>query len=68
MKSLFVSIILGSFCLLATAQTKENGFFMELNGGYGTVEYSTSKSTTHDGYLFLAPRLGYQFNHQCTLV
>lgn len=39
---------------------------MELNGGYGTVEYLTTMGSTHDGYLFLAPRVGYQLPPQAS--
>ena len=51
-------LFLGS-CLLASAQTKERGLFIELNGGYGQIE---KFDNTHDGYGFLAPAIGYQFN------
>ncbi|MDE6215400.1 outer membrane beta-barrel protein [Bacteroides sp.] len=51
-------LFLGS-CLLASAQTKERGLFIELNGGYGQIE---KFDNTHDGYGFWAPAIGYQFN------
>lgn len=60
MKTIITSLLLLVSCLLASAQTKENGLFVEMNGGYGRIEYYYIK--THDGYGFLSPAIGYQFN------
>lgn len=57
-KVLFLSLFFFS-ALLASAQTKERGLFIELNGGHGQIE---KFDNTHDGYGFLAPAIGYQFN------
>lgn len=59
MRTLITSLFLLSSCLLAFAQTKECGLFIELNGGYGQTE---RYDNTHDGYAFLSPAIGYQFN------
>ena len=59
MRTLITSLFLLSSCLLAFAQTKERGLFIELNGGYGQTE---RYDNTHDGYAFLSPAIGYQFN------
>ena len=47
-----------------SAQTKEKGLFIEMNGGYGIVKvynYGAPK-TEHKGYMMLTPGLGYQIN------
>ena len=59
MRTLIIPLFLLGSCLLASAQTKEHGLFIELNGGYGQTE---RYDNTHDGYAFLSPAIGYQFN------
>lgn len=48
------------FPMLLCAQTKDKGFFIEMNGGYGTVKHNSG----HDGYVFLSPAMGYQINER----
>ena len=60
MKTKFLLLgFLLNLCLVASAQTKERGLFIEFNGGYGQTE---RYDNTHDGYAFLSPSIGYQFN------
>lgn len=61
MKTLLTCLLLAGCSLLASAQNKEQGLFVELNGGYGQSE---RYNHTHDGYAFLAPGIGYQFNNR----
>lgn len=58
-KVLLLSLFFFS-ALLTSAQTKERGFFIELNGGFGKID----KFYKHDEYGFLAPSIGYQFNNR----
>lgn len=60
MRTLITILVFLGSCLLASAQTKERGLFIELNGGYGQRESPLNMPS--DGYGFLAPVIGYQFN------
>lgn len=70
---LFVLAVLLCLDIVATAaQTKEKGFFVEMNGGYGEVKTMFVSSTVEKPLLFytdyaryavLAPSAGYQINH-----
>ena len=51
----FTSLLLLSIAT-ATAQTKEKGFFVEMNGGYGEVKTAFVSSTVENPLLF---HLGY---------
>lgn len=66
----FTSLLLLSIAT-ATAQTKEKGFFVEMNGGYGEVKTAFVSSTVENPLLFhlgyaryavLTPSIGYQIN------
>ena len=47
----FTSLLLLSIAT-ATAQTKEKGFFVEMNGGYGEVKTAFVSSTVENPLLF----------------
>lgn len=63
MKKFFLCMFSVLVVFTACAQTKDFGFFLEMNGGYGEVKHQKVFGYKHDGFLFLTPALGYQFNN-----
>ena len=70
-KLFFFTSLLHLSIATATAQTKEKGFFVEMNGGYGEVKTAFVSSTVENPLLFhlgyaryavLTPSIGYQIN------